>query len=364
MSNVKNMSFYLEQLLKMKYAPVLIPTLNRDRHFIKLMESLKKNTWACHTDIIIGVDYPPNDKYTQGWKIICEYLDKSDFSVFHKIVVHKHSKNLGVVGNSIFLGKYIREHYDRWIRCDDDCEFSPNFLEYMDKCLDQFEGDPDVVAINGYSYPIQWRTSECGTCFKQDFNVATWGLGLWRDKLNLVRDYIITNKMLKDAPSVIKEKRYLKMIDSTFLEYFESSLRYAGKPFFMNQITDVSMTSYLACAGKYAITPLMSKVRNLGFDGSGLYCIATDGDGRDARHMNYSKQQIDESNSFDLVLNDDNLLEANRDLMNRFDCVSEEELRTARRNFWMIKHFGYCFSKFIHHIIAVFRYIINSIKKL
>lgn len=342
----------------MKYAPFIVTTLNRSTHFIRMMESLKRNEWAKYTDVYVGLDYPPSPKYEDGWRGICDYLENGDFSVFSKFVVFRRDHNLGAGANNRMLFEYVRERYDRWIYCDDDCEFSPNFLEYMDKCLEQFKDDPDVVAINGYSYPIKWVCKDGSTCFKQDFNVATWGIGLWNSKSDVMKAYITSNRMLKDAPKVIKKGCYNKMIDSTFLEYFESSLRYFGRPFFMNSFTDCAMTAYLACADKYAVTPVVSKVRNWGFDGSGLYCIATDGDGSDARHMNYSNQHIDESMSFDLVLNDGCLLEANRDLMNRFDCVTVKELHTAKCNFWMIKYFGYWISRFFHHIIALIRFII------
>ena len=72
---------------KMIYAPVVIPTLCRSTHFKRTVESLKRNGWAKYTDVYIGLDYPPAEKYEQGWKEICEYLETSDFSVFNKFVV-------------------------------------------------------------------------------------------------------------------------------------------------------------------------------------------------------------------------------------------------------------------------------------
>ena len=44
-----------------QYAPVYIPTLCRDRHFILGVESLKKNGWAKYTDVYIGLDYPSKE---------------------------------------------------------------------------------------------------------------------------------------------------------------------------------------------------------------------------------------------------------------------------------------------------------------
>ena len=50
-----------------KYAPVRISTLCRSAHFIRLIESLKRNMWAKYTEVYVGLDYPPNEKYLKGW---------------------------------------------------------------------------------------------------------------------------------------------------------------------------------------------------------------------------------------------------------------------------------------------------------
>ena len=65
----------------MKYAPIYIPTLCRSEHFIRLMESLRKNTWAKYTDVYIALDYPAKDSQKDGYNKICEYL-KEDFTEF------------------------------------------------------------------------------------------------------------------------------------------------------------------------------------------------------------------------------------------------------------------------------------------
>lgn len=47
----------------MVYAPVCIPTLNRYEHLKELIESLQRNPWAQYTDLFIGLDFPPGEKY-------------------------------------------------------------------------------------------------------------------------------------------------------------------------------------------------------------------------------------------------------------------------------------------------------------
>ena len=52
----------------MKAAPVIIGTLNRFEHFHDCLESLEKCTMADETDVYVALDYPPSEKYVEGWK--------------------------------------------------------------------------------------------------------------------------------------------------------------------------------------------------------------------------------------------------------------------------------------------------------
>ena len=73
----------------MKYAPIIIPTLCRFEHFQRLIESLKCNSWAKYTDVYVGIDYPPIQRYRQGWQRICDYVDNGNFDEFASFNVVK-----------------------------------------------------------------------------------------------------------------------------------------------------------------------------------------------------------------------------------------------------------------------------------
>lgn len=52
------------------YAPVIIPTLNRIEHLKRCIESLEKNTGADKTEVFVSLDFPPSDKYLQGYECV------------------------------------------------------------------------------------------------------------------------------------------------------------------------------------------------------------------------------------------------------------------------------------------------------
>lgn len=81
----------------MKYAPVIIPTLNRYEHFKRCLESLEKCTGAEMTEVYVGLDFPPSDKYVEGWKKIDIYLKEKEVNNhFKKLIVVRRETNCGV----------------------------------------------------------------------------------------------------------------------------------------------------------------------------------------------------------------------------------------------------------------------------
>lgn len=351
----------------MKYAPVIIPTLCRATHFIRLVESLKRNSWAKHTDIYIGLDYPPSEKYRKGWEEICNYLDNGDFSAFYSFTVFKHKSNIGASQNNKYLRDYVLNNYDRYIRFDDDNEVSPNFLEYIDKCLEKYEDDDDVIAVCGYSYPIVWKVSSGATLLKQNVNVAVWGVGYWKKKLEICYPYLTLGQMLRDLPNVIKAKSYEKMIDAAKLEYFTAScfsLQIGGVKGWMKSASDIGLRSYLAVSGKYAISPVLSKVRNHGFDGSGTGCQMIDSglNGNTAGTYNYAQQPIDDSSNFEIIEDTLKAVRENRDILNAFDYRSEKQMAKTRKTIFLCENVGIWAAK-LYRNMELPQYIITQIVK-
>lgn len=327
----------------MKYAPIKIATLNRSTHFIKLIESLKLNDWAIYTDIYIGLDFPPSKKYEEGWKKICDYLDQGDFSVFSSFNIIKRDINYGASKNAYDLAKRIFNKYDRCIVLQDDMEVSHNFIEYMDNCLDAFENDPSVIGVTAYSYPIKWECSKDATCMKQNFNASMWGTGFWRDKYFYMVKSFSEGILFEDYKSFIKKKQYKNMTDACLSEYIPAATSLYPQRFnLLYMMSDVSLRAYLAKADKFFISPIFSKTRNNGFDGSGLYCqdIAKDGKGTTSYTYDYSIQPIDNQKSFELKLNDESFLDINRIKLNNFDYRSPQQMKDTQRKLWLSRHLG------------------------
>lgn len=252
----------------MIYAPVLIPTLCRSDHFIRCLESLKKNTWAKYTEVYIAVDYPAKESHWDGYKRIVEYLS-CDCTEFANLHVIKRPYNYGGAANMVALRDYVLKKHDRFIRTDDDCEFSVDFLEYMDCCLEKYEDDDNVIGVTGYSYPVDWNISNNYNAFKNNYVFPMWGTGFWRKKFYTVYEDIVKGCI----PEYVSKNRIRKreMTVARYLDSLDGTFNY-GKRNLVVQFSDVACGCYMQLFNKYIISPTLSKVRNHGFDGSGIYC--------------------------------------------------------------------------------------------
>lgn len=265
-----------------KYAPVLIPTLNRYKHFRRCVESLAGCTHADKTELIVGLDYPPSEKYEEGWRKICEYLPT--IAGFKKVTILKRDHNLGAVENMNSLLEYVETCSDRFIFTEDDNEVSPNFLDYINKGLEKYKYNTEVYAICGYNYPIDISDYKQPYYFSHEF--AAWGYGSWIEKNKNV------SKILK-APNYLIDL-YKKYPLNCF---FRNNLKLMSLATILGDgyLGDVYKTSYLHSRNIYTVFPKVSKVRNWGHDGSGINCGIME---KELEEL-YTKQEIDNDTKFD-----------------------------------------------------------------
>ncbi len=353
----------------MKYAPVLITTVNRYHHFRKCIESLSKCKLSDKTDVYVAVDYPARKEHWDGYNNIKMFLNKCGDLGFRSLNISYRKENYHYSGKSNLgsLIKEIQEEHDRYIISEDDNEFSINYLSYMNQCLEHFETDSDVVMVLGYSYPVKWDVSNGATCMKQNFNASMWGAGFWRDKKPTYVKYIRSRKLLDNVSSVIDNKLYQQMTDASLIEYIPAALNPCKKKLrFMTYVSDISMRSYLVVDRKYAISPVISKVRNNGFDGTGLYCqqISNDIQGNTAGTFCYSQQIIDTNPTFELRLNTKDSIRENRNRLNSFDARTPAQMRRTRLYLWLMNHFGIWAGKACATILFPYDISVKVLKKV
>ncbi|MBR3768523.1 MAG: glycosyltransferase family 2 protein [Clostridia bacterium] len=255
----------------MVYYPVIIPTLNRVDHLKRCLDSLMKNSGAENTEVYVAVDFPPSEKYQDGYIKVKEYLETQDFSVFKKFNVIYHSENLGPGGNSKFLEDLVKEKYDAFIYSEDDNDFSQNFLEYMNKGLELFKDDPDVICICG-AKDTQWVNNDKNFSFSKLY--AAYGLGCWFDKRQ--KEISAGTKIILPDKTYFLGKMYdlYKKNSGLFCVYVLSILANDSGLFWKTNgelnWCDTVHSIYMHFTDAVCVVPAVAKSRTWGNDGSGV----------------------------------------------------------------------------------------------
>lgn len=258
----------------MVYAPIVIATLNRYEHLKRCIESLQKNDWAKYTELYISVDYPVKESHWDGYWKVREYLE-GGLDGFQKVNTFYQSVNLGPNKNYQFLFRKVLERYDRYIITEDDNEFSPCFIEFMDKGLELFEDDPDILCLCGHTPNKKWHT-EGENVLKLSSVQYYYGTAFWQEKRACALQ--VFNK--KSFDSIGRNPYYIWKLyyhSRNMLWWYVH--RYLCDPYevMVNQDgvpmdIDINYNIYCIIKNKYIIAPVKSLSRNYGRDGSGDNC--------------------------------------------------------------------------------------------
>jgi len=299
------------------FAPVFIPTLCRFEHLKRCLLSLEKNSLAKETIVYIALDYPLKNEHWVGYEKIKEFLNQK--FAFKELIIIKREKNFGALINHEVAMEELYKQYDAIITSEDDNEFSPNFLEYMNACLEKYESDRSVIAIGGYSFPIKWITKDNNIVRHCPFCTA-WGMGVWKNRNEWMN---VNSVQLFERIKHIKEafKLFVRspriFVFSLQIIWKRETLKY-----------DIGWSCYMLLFEKYMIYPVISKTRNWGWDGSGINCKKND---------RISKHELDKVTHFEIKGNDSVFMKENEILMNDLFKVSKASVLKTIIKYLLIK---------------------------
>lgn len=240
----------------MKCYPILIPTLNRFSHFKECVESLAKCSYASQTDLFIGLDYPPSQRYEEGYLKIKNYVQS--IVGFKTVNVFERSTNFGAIENLRSLIEVARASYDGYILIEDDNIVAPTFLEFMNTSMIYFQSVENIKSVCGFLPTSQYN-------YQKDYLITSdssgWGIGRWFKKYHIAeKEY-----PLSVLQSFKKSWKLYKSYPASLLMLMEM----VGKGAWYG---DTVRTVENIEKGFFQIRPAESLVKNMGHDGTGLHC--------------------------------------------------------------------------------------------
>jgi hypothetical protein len=247
----------------MSLAPIVLFVYNRLWHTQKTVEALMCNTLASESNLTIYSDYPKNEEAKKSVNLVREYI--KTIGGFHNVLIVERQENFGLAKNIISGVTEIIQKYDKVIIMEDDLLTSPYFLKYMNEALDYYQNDPRIFTITGYNHPSS--VMRIPPDYTQDvyFNPrnSSWGWATWKDRWEKA------DWGMKDYPQFILDKKAQKKFNyggDDLTDMLNSQMNGRINSWSIRW----SFTHFRH--GGLCVYPVISFVKNIGMDGSGIHC--------------------------------------------------------------------------------------------
>lgn len=237
----------------MQLSPIIVFAYKRPNELMQTLTSLKANYLSAQSDLYIFVDGPKRPEDKEKVEAVKQIVDKIDG--FKNIYRAYSEKNHGLASSVIKGVSEVIEKHGTVIVLEDDLITSPNFLDYMNKCLKEYGENRKVFSITGYSFPFS-RPENYNYDAYFFPRTGSWGWATWRDRWEKV-DW-----------SVLDYERFIKDPDQ------RRDFNFGGidrvRMLKRQQNGEVDSWAIRFCYSQFknqalTVHPAISKVQNIGF---------------------------------------------------------------------------------------------------
>jgi hypothetical protein len=239
-------------------APVALFVYNRPGHTRRTIEALKQNILAKESDLIIFSDAPKSESQAEAVREVREYI--RSIIGFGSISIVERDKNWGLANSIIDGVTSVVNERGRIIVLEDDLVVTPHFLDFMNRALDKYENEQQVIQVSGYMFPVKIAIEEDALFLPL---TTSWGWATWRRAWQLFDPEAKGYAQLKADLALRKHFNldgaydYFSMLEAQLAGRVDSwAVRWQLSAFLNDSLT---------------IYPKHSLIVNAGFDGSGTH---------------------------------------------------------------------------------------------
>lgn len=244
----------------MNYAPIVVFGFNRPDALRNTVASLLRNEEAKHSDLFVFVDGPREDKAGEREKVeqVREYV--KSITGFKSLRYTFAEKNKGLAASIIGGVNEVVNEYGRIIVLEDDLVLMPNFLNFMNQGLEQYEQNPKVMSVCGHSCKVKVPADYPYDAYFFTRS-SSWGWGTWKDRWTTV------DWELNDWTAVVANRKTFKKSQGSDVFKMLSDCK-QGK----NHSWAIRFCYAQFVQGRLSVVPNRSLVDNEGFGGDGTNC--------------------------------------------------------------------------------------------
>lgn len=246
-------------------APIVLFGYNRPDHMRKTLEHLARADGASDSPLWIFCDGPKPGSDSDLVEAVSALANDREWArCFASIRIHTSTTNKGLA-NSIISGvSTVMNHAGRAIVVEDDLLVAPDFLHFMNDCLQFYKDDQSVGSVTGFSpvvappsdYPhdVMAVTRNCShswATWADRWAEVDWDAG---DAVRLWSDASLRRRF--NAAGNDRLERLRRQLDGKIDSW---SIRFG---------------LWQTLSGRHTIYPVHNRVKNIGFDGSGVHTRA------------------------------------------------------------------------------------------
>ncbi|TKZ17450.1 glycosyltransferase [Shimia litoralis] len=245
-----------------QHAPIIVFAYNRPEHLSQTLNHLARAQGAMESDLVIFCDGPkPNADRAKIDAVHAVAIDTVWTDRFRSVRIELSEANKGLARSIIGGVSAVIEGAGRAIIVEDDVVVSPDFLAFMNDCLDFYASDAFVGSVTGFSplgaapvdYPhdVMAIPRNCSQCW------ATWA-DRWRD----------VDWDARDAARIWHDPALRRRFNAAGNDRADRLRRQlAGKI----DSWSIRFGLWQTLTGRHTIYPIRNRVRNIGYDGSGVH---------------------------------------------------------------------------------------------
>jgi hypothetical protein len=235
-------------------APILLFTYKRLDTLKKTVRALEANSLSGDSILYVFSDAAKTEKDQSIINEVRRYI--KTISGFKTLIIIENETNKGLATSIIDGVTNVLKDYTSVIVLEDDLISTPNFLNFMNTALVEYENKTKVFSISGYSFNLGKDENDKYDAYFLNRGWS-WGWATWKDRWDNVdwniKDY---NNFLTDKA---KQKSFAKGgsdLNKMLHKQMTGNLDSWAVRWFYNQFNLSGLTLY----------PVYSKVFNDGFD--------------------------------------------------------------------------------------------------
>lgn len=159
----------------MQLAPIAFFAYKRPEHTFKALTALSECTFARESTLYIFCDGPKRQEDFISVGKVREVVASKKWC--GKVNIIARDKNTGLANSVIDGVSRLCDEFGKVIVIEDDLIVAKGFLDYMNRALDLYNDNPQVMQISGHRFPFYRKNDDDSAFFMPVTN--SWGWSTW-----------------------------------------------------------------------------------------------------------------------------------------------------------------------------------------